>query len=153
MKCIAPLLFHYIALHNIKLEKDSDFIYNFYRKLLFIFNDNVNIYNKLFVYVKTKVAESKTHNSIIYDQRDILGYDIYTVIRLFVQKVLISENMVKYKFNEYVDPKTGKYKENIVGFNKTIIKFQLGYFIKEQYSKTLTEVTTAKNSDGLSGMD
>ena len=27
------------------------------------------------------------------------------------------------------------------------------YFLKEQYSKTLTEVTFAKNSEGLSGMD
>ena len=33
------------------------------------------------------------------------------------------------------------------------IKYQLMYFLKEQYSKTLTEVTYTKNSDGLSGMD
>ena len=33
------------------------------------------------------------------------------------------------------------------------IKYQLMFFLKEQYSKNLTEVTFAKNSDGLSGMD
>ena len=27
------------------------------------------------------------------------------------------------------------------------------YFLREQYSKNLTEVTSAKNADGLSGMD
>ena len=27
------------------------------------------------------------------------------------------------------------------------------YFLKDQYSKNLTEVTSAKNTDGLSGMD
>ena len=50
--------------------------------------------------------------------------------------------MVKYKVNE-----------NIVGFNKTILKFQLSYFLKEQYDSNLTEVTNAKNSEGLSGSD
>jgi hypothetical protein len=36
---------------------------------------------------------------------------------------------------------------------KTIIKYQLMYFLKDQYSKNLTEVTSAKNAEGLSGMD
>jgi hypothetical protein len=27
------------------------------------------------------------------------------------------------------------------------------YFLKDQYSKNLTEVTSAKNAEGLSGMD
>ena len=89
----------------------------------------------------------------MFEQRDILGDDEYSVIHQFLHKVLISENVVKYRFNEHWDPKQKKFKENIVGFNKTIIKYQLMYFLKEQYSKTLTEVTYAKNSEGLSGMD
>ena len=36
---------------------------------------------------------------------------------------------------------------------KTIIKFQISYFLKDQYSKNLTEVTNTKNSEGLSGSD
>lgn len=102
---------------------------------------------------KAKVLESKSLNGLIFDQRDIGGTDEYTVIHQFLNKVLISENMVKYKYSEKFDTKTGKYKENIVGFNKTILKFQLTYFIKDQYSKNLVEVTSAKNADGLSGMD
>lgn len=51
MKIISPVLFHYVALNVIKLDKDSDLIYNFYEKLFTIFNDGVDIYNKLFVYV------------------------------------------------------------------------------------------------------
>lgn len=61
--------------------------------------------------------------------------------------------MVKYKFNAIWDSKQKKYKENIIGFNKTIIKYQLLYFLKEQYSKNLTEITNSKNTDGLSGSD
>ena len=52
MKVIAPILFHYVSINVIKLDKDSDLIYRFYRKLFDIFSDNVNIYNKLFTYVE-----------------------------------------------------------------------------------------------------
>lgn len=61
--------------------------------------------------------------------------------------------MFKYKFNEHYNPKTKKYDESVIGYNKTVIKFQINYFIKEQYEKNLTEVTIMKNNDGLSGVD
>lgn len=96
MKCIAPIMLHYVFLNNIKLERDSDLIYTFYKRLFDIFSDDVNIYNKLYVYVKAKVLESKSHNSPIFEQRDILGVDEVTVIRNFLHKVLISENVIKF---------------------------------------------------------
>jgi hypothetical protein len=37
--------------------------------------------------------------------------------------------------------------------NKTVIKYQLQYFLAEAYKKNLTEVTNTKNADGLSGAD
>ena len=153
MKIMSPVLFHYLSLCKIRIDKDSEIIYNFYKKLFDIFGDGINMYNKLFVYVKAKVLESYANNSLLFEQREIFGTDTYSVINLFVKKVLISENMVKYKFNEHYDAKLKKYKENIIGFNKTIIKYQLNYFLKEQYSKTITEVTNTKNSDGLSSVD
>ena len=211
MKIMSPALFHYIQLNNIKLEKDTEIIYNFYKKLFSIFgyvntyelcsmngdviqdkiteeemnkiisddfleptkvgdtnryyfiDENgdmkyytktfINMYNKLFVYVKAKVLEANSNNAPIFAQREIFGVDTYNVISQFTKKVLISENVVKYKFNANWDEKLHKYKENIIGFNKTIIKFQISYFLKEQYNKNLTEVTNTKNSDGLSGSD
>lgn len=113
----------------------------------------INMYNKLYVYVKAKVLESNSNNSPMFEQREIFGIDVFTVIHHFTQKVLISENIVKYKFNETWNEKTKKYKESVIGFNKTIIQFQLNYFLKEQYKKNLTEVTNTKNSEGLSGKD
>ncbi len=118
MKCISPIMLHYVFVNKIKLERDSELIYSFYRKLFDIFTDpGISIYNKLFTYVKAKVLESKSHNGAIFDQRDILGVDEYTVISQFLKKVLISENIVKYKFSENWDPKAKKYKENIIGLN------------------------------------
>ena len=113
----------------------------------------INMYNKLFVYVKTKVQESNANNSLMFDQREIFGVDLYSVIRQFTNKVIISENVVKYKFNSEWDSKQKKFRENITGFNKTIIKFQLSYFLKDQYSKNRIEVSNVKNAEGLSGVD
>lgn len=95
MKAMSPILFHYLSINVIKLDRDSDLIYRFYKRLFDIFSDGINMYNKLFVYVKAKVLESKSHNAPIFEQRDILGSDEYMVIDKFLKKVLISENVVK----------------------------------------------------------
>lgn len=211
MKIMCPVLFHYIQINKIKVDKESPIIFNFYQRLFKLFgyattweicdangtviedgideeeakkfianrfieptivgNDKyyyfttedgeiryytktqINIYNKLYVYCKAKVLESNANNAPIFAQREIFGVDVFSVVHSFTRRVLISENMVKYKFNENWDSKQNKYRENIVGFNKTIIKFQISYFLKEQYNKNLTEVTNTRNSEGLSGSD
>lgn len=97
--------------------------------------------------------ENKSNNDKIYAQREILGVDEFTIIHKFTRVVLISENMVKFKFSDQWNPETRRYKENVTGFIKTIIKFQLLYFIKEQHKKGFTELTYARNAEGLSGVD
>nr|DAJ77541.1 MAG TPA: hypothetical protein [Caudoviricetes sp.] len=155
MKIIAPVMFHYFYINGIKLEKGSDYIYRFYKPLFGdTFETNgINLFNKLFVYVKSRVFESSKINAAIFDKREIMGTDTYTVLSMFIKKVVISDNMVKYSFPETWDEKNHKYKENIVGFNKTILKLQLNYFIKEVHGKNLTEVSNTKNTEGLSGAD
>lgn len=103
---------------------------------------HVDMYTKILVYVKAKVMESQANNSIIFDQKEIMGKDIYWVIRNFTRNMIIGSIIFKYQFNN-----------NIIGFNKTVIKFQLNYFLKEQYKRNLIEVTDNKNSDELSGAD
>ena len=104
IKIMSPILFHYLTINNMnKLDKDSDLIYKFYERLFPLFSGNVNMFNKLFVYCKTKVLDASAHNSTIFEQREIFGVDKYSVIDKFVRKVIISENMVKYLFNEHWD--------------------------------------------------
>ena len=93
---MSPILFHYLTINNInKLDKDSDLIYQFYKGLFPLFQGDCDMFNKLFVYCKTKVLDSAAHNSRIFEQREIFGVDIFSVINKFVRKVIISENMVK----------------------------------------------------------
>lgn len=192
MKIMSPVLFHYIQINSMRIEKDSDIIYLFYKRLFTLFGygntyelydtskveydpsirkeryllvkegiskdefesaifelgdkvqevlkddvkywyftneegnlcyyqrSPINMYSKLYVYVKAKVLESNANNQTIFAQREIFGTDVFSVIHHFVRKVLISENVVKYKFNEVWDKKLKRYRENIVGFNKTI---------------------------------
>lgn len=153
MKIICPIMFYFCQNEGVVIDKKNLVIYNFYEKLFDIFNEDCNMFNKLYVYVKTKVLESNSNNAIMYEQREIFGIDLYTVISQFTKVILISENMVKYKFNEHWKPKQKKYEENIIGFNKTIIKYQINYFLKEQYEKNLAELSNTKNNEGLSGID
>ena len=66
--------------------------------------------------------ENKSNNDRMYAQREILGVDEFSVIHKFTRVVLISENLVKFKFNENWDPAAKKYKENVTGFIKTIFE-------------------------------
>ena len=153
MKIMSQIIFHYFYINLVKLDKESDLIYRFFKPLFTLFGEKVNMFNKLYVYVKSRVLESYSINTAVFEKRGIMGVDIFGIINLFVKKVIISENMVKFSFPENWDEKLQKYKENIPGFIKTIIKFQTNYLIKEVYEKNLTEVTNLKNSEGLSGQD
>ena len=153
MKLLAPLIFQYTHLNVIKLDKDSDLIYRCYERLFDIFSENVNIYNKLVVYTRAKVLESKAQNPSMYEQRDIFGNDEAILINKLVKKVLISDNIFKFKFPENWDKKNYKFSENIVGFLKVILKFQLNFFIKLQLDTNIAEMTNSSTSDGVSDMD
>ena len=154
IKLMLPILVHYIDKCKIKLTKDSPFLFNFYEPLLTMFSSpDVDIYNKLFIYVKRKVMDAQSRNKPIYEKNEIFGHDDMTLVDRYLKYELIGENFFKFKFSESIDPKTGRYRENILGLIKTIIKIQLVFFRKNEYSKNLAEVTNAKNGDELSGAD
>lgn len=111
-------------------------------KILYYRHTPIDIYNKLYVYVKTKVLECNSNNAPIFKQKEIFGEDVATVIHHFVRRIIISDNVIKFEYDK-----------NVIGFIKTVVKYQLQYFLREQYDKNLSEVTDTKNSDGLSGSD
>ena len=83
---------------------------------------------------KTKVLESNANNSTIFEQREIFGVDLYSVITQFTKVVLISENCAKYKFNEHWNAKQKKYSENVVGLKNKMAQLKL-LFMRERTCK------------------
>ena len=77
-----------------------------------------------------------------------LGFIVATLGNSKNKKMFIENQEINYP-----NFSTWRYKENPIGFNKTVIKLQLHFFIKEVYDKNLTEVSNIKNSEGLSGAD
>ena len=154
MKMMCPIMFQYMAVNNIKPDKKSNLLFRFFFPLFTVFTPpGVDIYNKLFVYVRKKVMESKSTNEKIFKMREILGVDEYTVISMFVRNVVLSDNFVKLMFSCQYNPNRDAYVENVPGFLKTVIKVQFFYFLKISHQKTFTELTSTKNADGLSGVD
>ena len=51
MKILCPVMFHFCCVNEIKIEKTNLVIYTFYKPLFDLFNENCNMYNKLYVYV------------------------------------------------------------------------------------------------------
>lgn len=95
MKMMSPLILHYAHLNTITLDSSNNILFRFYKGLFPLFGGEINIYNKLFVYIKTKVLDNRVHNIKIYEQRHIMGMDEYQVMKHFLRKVIISENMVE----------------------------------------------------------
>lgn len=159
MKMIAPIIYHYLLINHIRptavTEKSGEnIIYYIYRPMFDLFTDpGMNIFNKLYVYIESKVSDSAYHNEKMFEQREILGDDPVLVAERFIKTRIIVDNMLKFRFNKVWNPKTGKYAENPLGLTKTIINQQLFYFRKETYGKTFTEMTNTRNSEGLSASD
>jgi len=158
IKILTPVIFHYCAKNNVDTSKNSNNLFKAFKQLFVIFSSTCNMYNKLYVYVKTKVMENKSNNDKIYQQREIFGIDETSVIDKFLRRIIISDNLVKLEFCKEVKAKDNssdsfESAQNPTGFIKTVIKYQLTYFLKEQHPKTLTEITYERNADGLSGVD
>lgn len=139
MKIMVPIIFHYINSYNLNKKVP---LFNFYEPLFDLYSEDVDIYNKLWITVQAKVKNNVSRNRPLWKQREILGIDPLTYADTLLKKNIISETMFKYRFNK-----------NIISLNSVVIDNQLGFFIIEQYSHTLVELSGKKDSEGLSGLD
>lgn len=140
MKIMVPILFHYANTYN--LNKHSEYLYSFYEMLFDMYSDDIDIYNKLWIYTLAKVNVSYTKNKGVWEPREIFGIDPLIYLDVLLKDKIISETMFKYTFNK-----------NIISFNSVVSEKQLGYFIIEPYAHTLVELSARKDADGLSGLD
>jgi len=92
-ECLIPIRDGYVNKYECYLNDNGKLVEGYYKPNV------INMKNKLYVYVKAKVLEANVSNQVMFSQREILGIDLYTVINQFTNRVIISENMVKLKFD------------------------------------------------------
>ena len=140
MKLMVPVMFHYLNARN-KI-KNRQLIYRFYAGLFDLYGDDIDIYNKLYISIWSRVNVNYIRNKVIWEQREIFGTDPYTHMDELLKDKIISETMFKYTFDK-----------NIISFNYVVLDKQLGYFLIEQYDQNRIELSARKDINGLSGLD
>lgn len=140
MKLMVPVMFHYLNIYG--LIKDRSYVFRFYEGLFDIFGGEIDIYNKLFISIHSKVNVNFVRNKVIWDQREIFGTDPLTHMVELLKDKIISETMFKYSFDK-----------NIISFNYVVLDKQLKFFIIEPYKTNRIELSAKKDLSGLSGLD
>jgi len=140
MKIMVPIMFHY--LNSYGLIKDRKYIYRFYEGLFDLFGKEVEIYNKLWISIYSKVNVNYVRNSVIWSQREIFGTNALTHMTELLKDKIISETFFKYEFNK-----------NIISFNYVVLDKQLRFFLVEPYKLNRIELSAHRDATGLSGLD
>lgn len=140
MKMMVAPMFHY--LNSYGLIKDRKYIFRFYEGLFDIFGKEVDIYNKLWISIYSKVNVNFVRNSLIWEQREIFGTNALTHMTELLKDKIISETFFKYEFNK-----------NIVSFNYVVLDKQLRFFLVEPYKLNRIELSAHRDASGLSGLD
>ena len=142
MKIMIPVMFHY--LNSYGLIKERKYIFRFYEGLFDIFGKDadVDIYNKLWISIYSKVNVNFVRNSVIWEQREIYGTNALTHMTELLQDKIISETFFKYEFNK-----------NIISFNYVVLDKQLRFFLVEPYKLNRIELSAHRDATGLSGLD
>jgi len=140
MKLMVPVMFHYMNSYG--LIKDRKYIYRFYEGLFDLFGGEIDIYNKLWISIYSKVNVNYIRNKTIWAQREIFGTDQLTHMNELLKDKIISETMFKYAFNK-----------NIISFNYVVLEKQLRFFLIEPYQQNRIELSAKKDLNGLSGLD
>ena len=154
MKMMVPVMFHYInklKYENVKKKeqgikvppiKDKTYIYRFYAGLFDIFGEEIDIYNKLWISIWSKVNTHYARNKIMWDKRTIFDTTLPGQMNDLIRDKIICETMFKYVFEK-----------NIIHFNYVILKNQFMFFNMEKYKHHRIELTSKKDVNGLSGLD
>jgi len=109
MKIMVPIIFHFI--NSSSMLKEPNYIFQFYERLFYMYkyDEEVDIYNKLWVSTLAKVNVNATKHRVIWDQREIFGTDPLIELDKLLKEKIISETMFKYTFDK-----------NIISFNSVV---------------------------------
>lgn len=144
IKFMIPIITHYIHESDVPNKKATKYLIEYYKPLFDIVleKEGVNLYAKLQYNIYTKTGFSEKNNPVIWIKYAATGTDAIYLSEELLDKNVIVDNFFKYVFNK-----------NIIYFNSVILNTQVGYFHVKDFGVNLREISTEKDSDGLSYSD
>ncbi len=143
IKILIPVVMHYLNVTGL-FDEDSNNITTFYLDLFDIFSGDVDIYNKLWITVASKVNRSSSEDSTIWNKHEMFDREEHSYIHELLHTNIIRDAIFRYVFNS-----------SLLSFNSAIIEYQLTFMMQTKFPVTLINVDTSgsNNAEGLSGLD
>ena len=140
MRLIIPLVTHY--LNKYKMLNPENLFY-FFKELMFIYQGDVDIFNKLYRTVASKTNKDTTDHSLMWKHSAMFGNDIdIECIDRFFKQIIICDIFPTYLFNM-----------KFVSLNKVTLEQQLKYLKLNEYKNSPIELNDIKDGEGLSKLD
>lgn len=145
IKILIPIVSHYLAVSGL-FDDDVNNINRFYMDLFDIFGGEVDIYNKLWITVLSKVNRSLSDDRTLWLKHEIFGEEESTYMRKLLHEFIIRDTMMKFVYNN-----------SLIFLVSAVIEQQLVYLMKNRFQVTLINAdlstNNASNAEGLSGID
>lgn len=145
IKILVPIVSHYLAVTGL-FDDDVNNINRFYMDLFDIFGGDVDIYNKLWITVLSKVNRSLSNDRTLWLKHEIFGEEESTYMRKILHEFIIRDSMMKFV-----------YKRSLIFLISAVIEQQLKYLMKNWFDVTLINADLSTNNassvEGLSGID
>lgn len=142
IKLFVPIVTHYIHISGLKSNKKTDsFLGETFYKILPYFQEDNNLFNKLYEFILSKVNKFKHSDKRHWEKVEILGSDIATETEKILMRLLVD---LFYKYN---------FTGNIIAFNSTSTKQIVMWSFKENFEKNLKPLSDSRDESGLSDFD
>lgn len=145
IKIILPIVTHYLVVAKY-YDDQVNHIIPFYLPMFNIFGESIDIYNKLWITVVSKVNRSFSEDETIWDKHEVYGEEKYSYMMTLLHENLIRDSIFRYVFNQ-----------SPISFNSAVIEQQFMYMMKTNFLVNLVNVdnsvSNTSNVEGLSGID
>lgn len=143
IKMMIPVVMHYLNVTGL-YDEDSNNITPFYLDLFELFSDEIDIYNKLWITVASKVNRSLSEDSTMWSKHEMFDREEHSYIHELLHMNIIRDAIFRYVFES-----------SLLSFNSAIVEYQLTFMMQTKFAVTLINVdnTGTSNAEGLSGID
>lgn len=146
IKILVPVISHYLAITGL-FDKDMNNLNKFYMDLFDLFGREIDIYNKLWITVLSRVNSSLSDDRPLWDKHIIFGEEETSYMRRLLHENIIRDTLVKFVYND-----------SLIFLMSAVIGRQLFHLMQLKFKITLinsdhTSTNTASNVEGLEGID